>query len=498
MSDTILDYDKTNKYLPDTLRQFVGTADRIVHQDFTQFMPFYNGVELSAIFNNKRAAEFAGGFTDLNYQYLRAGAAPKLLDIVVSKAVGRVWYQAKDNNEVTLNSKMNVNYFSDNLQKASKEAAMTGRSVMVVYPKEGDVEIATYNLFRHKVKFDAKHNVKETWLYIVRLDEKNSYSHVVCEHRFYGKDGKTPYQEFLLYQFDARVLGKDPKAVEDAYIPKSVLKAYPNIKFNAASKLDWNNLGVYDLRYTLTNSKFIDIDIPEAMFVDALDNGVCLDSSITGKEVDKEIGRGRILYPDFQQNTAVLDQSMVGGRVLRTIGQNYNNPIMTPYPSRSLEDNKPLNVQFDLRSDQWIAQISDDTARLCASVGVSVLDYDPRLLQAGQRTDDEINAMTDITANTVKTFRDINQDKINALLTDVANYFNINAEVSIRWSMASIMNPTKNTDLVIKQLQSGLISRKEAIRRANPDLTQQEIDDLYDAVMAERGAEATENAFNNF
>ena len=46
MSETILDYDKTNKYLPETLRQFVGTADRIVHQDFAQFMPFYSGVEL--------------------------------------------------------------------------------------------------------------------------------------------------------------------------------------------------------------------------------------------------------------------------------------------------------------------------------------------------------------------------------------------------------------------------------------------------------------------
>ena len=99
MSETILDYDETNKYLPESLRQFVGTADRITHQDFMQFIPFYTGVELSAVFNNRQAAEFAGGFTNLNYQYLRAGAAPRLLKIFVSKTVGRVWYQAKDNNE---------------------------------------------------------------------------------------------------------------------------------------------------------------------------------------------------------------------------------------------------------------------------------------------------------------------------------------------------------------------------------------------------------------
>ena len=171
---------------------------------------------------------------------------------------------------------------------------------------------------------------------------------------------------------------------------------------------------------------------------------------------------------------------------------------MTPYPSRSMEDSKPINTQFDLRSDQWIQQISDDTARLCANIGMTVLDYDPRLLQAGQRTDDEINSMTDITANTVKGFREINEAKINALLTDVATFFKLNVKVSIRWSMASILNPSKNTDIIIRQLDAGLISRKEAIRRANPDLNEKEIDDLYKEVVDERGAMAIENAFNKF
>lgn len=500
MSETILDYDKTNKYLPETLRQFVGTADRIVHQDFAQFMPFYSGVELSAVFNNKMAAEFAGGFTNLNYQYLRSGTAPQLLKTFVRKAVGQVWYQAEEENEVVFNDYLERNYFSNNLKKATKEAAMTGRSIMVVYPKEENVEIATYNLFRHRIVFDSKMNVKEAWIYINRIDNKDSYSNVICEHRYYGKVDKKPYQEFTLYQFDSRAVGKaEPKVVENTYIPKNILETYPDIEFNVAKKLEYPSIGVYDIPYTLDNSKFIDVDIPESMFIDALDTGVCLDSSITGKEVDKEIGRGRILYPDFEQgNIGVMDPSMMGSRVMRSLNMQNQSPIMTPYPSRSMEDSKPINTQFDLRSDQWIQQISDDTARLCANIGMTVLDYDPRLLQAGQRTDDEINAMTDITACTVKAFREVIEAKINALLTDVATYFKLNVKVSIRWSMASILNPSKNTDINIRQLQAGLISRKEAIRRVNPDLNEKEIDDLYKEVVAEQGAMATENAFNNF
>lgn len=502
MSETILDYDKTNKYLPESLRQFVGTADRITHQDFMQFIPFYTGVELSAVFNNRQAAEFAGGFTNLNYQYLRAGAAPRLLKIFVSKTVGRVWYQAKDDNEITLNEKLDSDYFSDKLAKATKEAAMTGRSIMVVYPKRGaeqEVEIGTYNLFRHRIKKDNAGKVIEAWIYLVRIDSKDAGSRVICEHRFYSKI-KEPMQEWLLYTFDDRYLNKaTPIVVDKDNIPEDFKKQYKDVNFESSVKLDWSNLGVYDINETLDNSKFPDVDIPESMFVDALDNGVCLDSSITGKEVEKEIGRGRVLLPEFEQfQTGFQDQDLLGGRVLRSISTNINNPIITPYPSRNIEDSKPVNVQFDIRSDQWIAQINDDTARLCACVGISVIDYDPRLLQAGQRTDDEINAMTDITANTVKEFRNLNQKKINMLLTDAATFFNLNVKVSIRWSMASILNPTKNTDLVTRQLQAGLIPRKEAIRRANPDLSQSEIDDLYKAVMAERGAEAIENSFDNF
>lgn len=503
MSETILDYDKTNKYLPESLRQFVGTADRITHQDFMQFIPFYTGVELSAVFNNRQAAEFAGGFTNLNYQYLRAGAAPRLLKIFVSKTVGRVWYQAEADNEIALNDKLDSDYFSDKLAKATKEAAMTGRSIMVVYPKKGaeqEVEIGTYNLFRHRIKKDNAGKVIEAWIYLVRIDSKDAGSRVICEHRFYSKTTKEPMQEWLLYTFDDRYLNKaTPKTVNKDNIPQDFKEQYKDVNFESSVKLDWSNLGVYDINETLDNSKFPDVDIPESMFVDALDNGVCLDSSITGKEVEKEIGRGRVLLPEFEQfQTGFQDQDLLGGRVLRSISTNINNPIITPYPSRSIEDSKPVNVQFDIRSDQWIAQINDDTARLCACVGISVIDYDPRLLQAGQRTDDEINAMTDITANTVKEFRNLNQKKINMLLTDAATFFNLNVKVSIRWSMASILNPTKNTDLVTRQLQAGLIPRKEAIRRANPDLSQSEIDDLYKAVMAERGAEAIENSFDNF
>lgn len=511
MSDTILDYDKLNKHLPQSLRNFCGSVDRMYTQDFKQFIAMYKGLEQMAVFNNRIAAEFASGFTELNYMYLRSGVAPRLLDIVVSKTVGRVWYQT-DNEEKTFNTYLDNNYFSDCLYKGMEETAQTGRSIMVLYGKENEteIEIASYNLFRHRIIYDKKKNVQEAFIYIVSLDTVvQGFSNVICEHRFYktktneqGVKVQVPYQEFLVYGIDTRqshdLRKAEVKPLPDEALSKDFKAAYPNIKFNQARELSLPSIGVYDLRYTKTNKKFFDTDIPEAMFTDAVDNGLTIDISITDKEVEKEIGRGQVLLPEFDRQMGYIDQQMAGQRTLRTINVTYKNPTFQTYPTRSMEDSKPMNVQFDIRTADWNSQIDNDTARLCENVGVGLLDYCPRLLGGQQRTDDEINAMTDITANTVKNFRNLNQAKINQMLTDIATFYGLDIKVSIRWDMAAILNPSKNTQLVKEQLAAGLISRKEAIRRVNPDLTPNEIDELYNDITAEIGAMATENRFNNF
>lgn len=511
MADTLIDYDKTNEYLPNTLRQFVGATNRIVVQDFETFYPMFEGIEQLAVFNNKIAADFASGFTQLNYIYLRSGVAPKLLDIFTSKTCGRVWYQAENENEVEFDSKFNRDYFSGVLYKATFESAMTGRSIMVLYGSKNEIEVGTYNLFRHRIFFDNKKNVVEAFIYLANYNVNANIRNVVCEHRFYKNvkdkvtnvETKVPYQEFIVYslQIDS-VTGKAKtnEIIPSDQLSKELLDKYPNIEFNRAKKLDFPTIGVYDLKYTSVNKKFLDSDVPEAMFIDAIDNAVTIDTSITGKEVEKEVGRGQVLLPEFEQGSMnqYITQAGAGERLMRSLTISFKEATFKKYPSRSIEDSKPTNVQFDIRSEQWNGEIDNDTARLCENVGIGVIDYCPRLLGGMQRTDDEINAMTDITANTVKAFRNLNQEKINQMLTAIANTLGLNYKVSIRWSMASILNPTKNTALVTQQLSAGLISRKEAIRRINPDLNEKEISDLYNEIMAERGAEATENRFDSF
>ena len=106
--------------------------------------------------------------------------------------------------------------------------------------------------------------------------------------------------------------------------------------------------------------------------------------------------------------------------------------------------------------------------------------------------------MTDITANTVKAFRNLNTYEINKCLECVCILLGINTPAAIMWDMASILNPTRNTDLVIKKLQAGLISRKKAIAQANPEMTPSEIEEMITQIDAEKDLNAVPMAFDNF
>jgi hypothetical protein len=226
------------------------------------------------------------------------------------------------------------------------------------------------------------------------------------------------------------------------------------------------------------------------------------DVTRTYKEVDKELGRGRALVPEFMSTASPIANIGHTGHVTSMIpGMSSGMPrdvVITRYPSKSLEDNKPTSIQFDLRTEQWRNDIAGTIGDICSAFGLSVIDYDPRLLQMGQRTDDEINAMTDITRSTVEDKREIAEESINAMLNQISKFYNVDEPVFIRWSMRAILNPTKNNSLIGQQLAQGTISQETAIRRENPDFTKEEVEEELQRIKGERQAQSVDRQFEEF
>jgi hypothetical protein len=82
----------------------------------------------------------------------------------------------------------------------------------------------------------------------------------------------------------------------------------------------------------------------------------------------------------------------------------------------------------------------------------------------------------------------------------VATLFGITQSIAIRWSMSSILNPTKNGSLVVQKFTNGLISRSSALKELNPDLTDDEIQDELNKINEETKAneQNVDSTFDNF
>ena len=106
--------------------------------------------------------------------------------------------------------------------------------------------------------------------------------------------------------------------------------------------------------------------------------------------------------------------------------------------------------------------------------------------------------MNDITRATVNDKRDINEDAINTFINQVASLVGATTLVFIRWSMQSILNPLRNSQLIQQQLANGTISKRTAIKRENPDYTDKEIEEELERINNERQVNDYNQAFNEF
>ena len=106
--------------------------------------------------------------------------------------------------------------------------------------------------------------------------------------------------------------------------------------------------------------------------------------------------------------------------------------------------------------------------------------------------------MNDITRATVNDMRDINEETINNFINQVASLVGATTPVFIRWSMQSIMNPLRNSQLVQTQLANGTISQRTAIKRENPDYTEKDIEEEIERINNERQTNDYNQAFNEF
>lgn len=494
-----------NQFLPLPTRAWLQTPNRVSAYRSYDFLRIFEGFDLMAILNNRYASDIASGYTVANVSNLMSGVAPRMQQILVSKIVNKVDFIGFEECK-TLKTMLDKEYLTIKLKKAYNNAVRTGRDLSVLYPKykkdalgtivKKEITIQNVDCFRHILKMDDE-NIADVMILLNQTQIRANSYYNIFEHRYYDKDGK-PTMEYQLgvmswdndrYESTKkRIFSKEEfKNLTDGIADEGLKEELAKYKFYSPVELPFDNLGCYPVVNTEYNSKYPMTNIPESRFVNVQDKIMEIETSNTYKEVDKEIGRGRVVVPSSYN----FDGTAVSGNKsnLANTGA-FNSPldptVFVKYQTNSMQDSAPQGIQFNLRADEWRTSVNGEVGDVCAAFGISILDYDPRMLQSGQRTDDEINAMTDITFDTVGNLRNMNEYQINKMLNTIAIYAGEKTPVAIKWNLSSIINPSKNQALIGQQLQNGTISRKEAIKRSNPDYTDAEVDEEFNKIEKER------------
>ena len=320
-------------------------------------------------------------------------------------------------------------------------------------------------------------------------DKTSVESFYVVEHRYFGDyerlDGtmlhNVPLIEYKIKKSVGTIVsGQDFNAVGSDIrfndLPRAVRsnigKAYSFVCFDRPILLPFSD----HLGAVLVNWTDGVANIPELPFGDSLLSNIMpylqsWDYYFSAFNTDMYIGRGQVLMPSYMQSAKSKDGYYSGKEGLMfTKISGAQNP----------ETEKPLPVQFDLRSTSWkeirdmlMQNIAINTRMNISTIASFLQD------NTAQKTAREISTEESETALFVDDKREIIERPINELLKIVLRYYGHTDDVVIRWAQAGLSNVYTRTEMIAQAVQNGFCSQYKAVQMFDQDDDEYQIQEEY-------------------
>lgn len=331
----------------------------------------------------------------------------------------------------------------------------------------------------------------------VTKNGQSTDSFYVVEHRYFGKhtrlDGEVienaPLVEYKIIKSkgsatQGQSYTENGTRIKFCDLPRNVREnigsAYSFIAFDKPLILPFNaHLGAVLVNWTDGVS-----NLPELPFGDSLLSNIMpylqsWDYYFSAFNTDMYIGRGQVIMPGFmQKKNAKGEEGYYSGKY---------GLMFTQAPGLTADDQKPLPVQFDLRSTSWkeirdmlMQNIAINTRMNISTIASFLQDTN------GNKTAREISTEESETALFVDDKREIIERPINELLTIVLRYYGYNDDVVIRWSQAGLSNVYTRTDMIATAVQNGFCSQFKAIQMFGQDDDEYQIQEEYNRCLEDK------------
>lgn len=390
--------------------------------------------------------------------------------------------------------------FAREVKKAVNFACAGGTSLMKLDKRGG-------KLYARALRFDSFYptviggKLVDVYCYLkdfTRMIDSNDQrfeNYYVVEHRYFDdyteKDGSiTRRKPLVCYEIrkstgsmtngqDYGLTGQKVQLRDvERKMRSEIAKAYDGIIFDKPIPLPFvDSLGAELINFTECVNAIPELPFGDSLLANIMPYLMSYDFYWSAFNTDMYLGRGKVMLPKHLQSKEASSQN-----------SGFSSMLFTYYSKSgaSGDGDKPLPVQFDLRSNSWteirtmiIQNIAINTGMNLSSIASFLNDT------KGTKTAREISTEENETALYVEDKRDLIGRPINRLLKLVTLHSGFADDVVIRWSEAGLTNIYTRTEMLATALQGGFISKQKAAQMFNQDDDEYQQAEEWDRILAD-------------
>lgn len=312
----------------------------------------------------------------------------------------------------------------------------------------------------------------------IRKDQQN-YVFYLLERRYFGEDGK-PYVKYIMKRSTQNITtARDYNMSEVQEIPyeslpkkvKTALKEQFNgLALDIEQPLPFDDcLGVFIYKFTPHISNLPQLPYGDSLFSNIISYLMSYDYYFSAFNTNMYVGRSRVLMPKAMQNPNNQRE------------HNWNDGLdsftFTKVPYTNPDDQKPLPLQFDLRSQDWNKVRNIILESISTAIGLNPSTIASYLDDNTARTARQISTEEGATALFVENKRELLRTPINNMLEEVMKFYNRVSNVVVKFSKAGTTN-LRNLVEIGQILKTLGVDNQTLVEMIFNDKSQQQIEEI--------------------
>ena len=255
-------------------------------------------------------------------------------------------------------------------------------------------------------------------------------------------------------------------------LPESVRndlkEQFGEIKIGVPKRLPFDRIGIVPFKFTNGIDNLPNLPYGQSLLQNIQAYLYLYDYMYGAMNTDLYLGRGRVLAKKSIQNPDNKNNNLNWNSA-------FDNFLFTAYEGQATDEQKPVPVQFDLRSADWENIKNNILESIAMTLGISTSTIAGWINDGSNRTAREISSEESSTALFVESKRKLITRSLNELINDILQFNGYEECVEVKFSKSGETNTTLLLENTTNAYNSGLKSLYASVKAINPDMSEDEI-----------------------